>query len=122
MGGDISFRSEVNRGSSFWFHIPLQIDGGAGNAPADYPHLNNKRMAFVEHNPAAAQATLNILAATPLAVSFSPTLEQLPPEQFDYLLIGKPVTQRVSLIDIKRELALAARDRKSTRLNSSHTV
>lgn len=108
MGGDINFRSEVNCGSSFWFHIPLQIDDSTANTPPAYQHLNTKRIACVEHNPAAAQATLNILAATPLTVSFSPTLGQLPAERFDFLLIGKPVTQRISLIDIKRELALAA--------------
>ncbi|MEA9391854.1 two-component sensor histidine kinase BarA [Acerihabitans sp. TG2] len=108
MGGSISFRSEKNCGSSFWFQIPLQIDGGADDVPPAYQHLRTKRMALVEHNPAAAQATLNILAATPLMVSFSPTLEQLPAERFDFLLLGKPVTQRLSLIDLKRELALAA--------------
>ncbi len=109
MGGDISFHSQVNRGSSFWFHIPLQLGGGTEDGPQDYEHLRDKRLAFVEANPAAAQATLNMLAATPLAISFSPTLAQLPAQRFDLLLIGKPVTQRISLVDIKRELAEAAK-------------
>ncbi|HEY0211190.1 two-component sensor histidine kinase BarA [Acerihabitans sp.] len=108
MGGDISFHSQVNRGSSFWFHIPLQLSGTDGDGAPDYAHLRGKSLAFVEGNAAAAQATLDMLRATPLVVSFSPTLSQLPPGHYDILLIGKPVTQRVSLIDIKRELAEAA--------------
>ncbi|NDL61220.1 two-component sensor histidine kinase BarA [Acerihabitans arboris] len=107
MGGDINFHSQVNHGSSFWFHIPLQLSGaGAAGAP-DYAHLRNKRLAFVEGNPAAAQATLDMLRATPLEINFSPTLAQLPAGHYDILLIGKPVTQRSSLIEIKRELAVA---------------
>ncbi|WP_413722164.1 two-component sensor histidine kinase BarA [Sodalis sp. RH24] len=106
MGGDINFHSQVDRGSSFWFHIPLQLSGADG-AP-DYAHLRDKSLAFVEANPAAAQATLDMLRATPLTVSFSPTLTQLPAGHYDILLIGKPVTQRLSLIDIKRELTEAA--------------
>lgn len=109
MGGEINFHSKVNRGSSFWFHIPLQLSGAGGAGAPDYAHLREKRLAFVESNPAAAQATLDMLRATPLTVSFSPSLTQLPPGRYDILLIGKPVTQRVSLIDIKRELAAAAK-------------
>ncbi|TKI08824.1 two-component sensor histidine kinase BarA [Martelella alba] len=109
MGGEIGFRSEVNRGSSFWFHIPLQIKEPDRAGEPDFSHLRHKRLAYVESNSAAAQATLDMLSATPLEVDFSPNLEQLPAERYDILLIGKPVTQRTSLIDVKRELAEAAK-------------
>jgi two-component system sensor histidine kinase BarA len=107
MGGDISFHSEISRGSSFWFHIPLQLS--AAEYPQEKPdeHLRHKRLAYVEDNTAAAQATLDMLSATPLDISFSPTLAQLPAEHYDVLLIGKSVARRISLVEIKRELAQA---------------
>ncbi len=108
MGGDIGFHSEVNRGSSFWFHIPLQLNDPDRPDTPDFEHLRDKRLAFVESNPAAAQATLDMLSATPLNISFSPTLAQIPAGHYDILLIGKPVAQRTPLIEIKRELAEAA--------------
>ena len=108
MGGDIGFRSEVNRGSSFWFHIPLQINHPDWAGDQDFSHLRHKRLAYVEGNSAAAQATLDMLSVTPLNVSFSPSLAQLPADDYDILLIGKPVAQRTSLVDLKRELAEAA--------------
>ncbi|TCL06587.1 two-component sensor histidine kinase BarA [Sodalis ligni] len=108
MGGDIGFHSEINRGSSFWFHIPLQLTHPGRPHSGDFEHLRDKRLAYVEANPAAAQATLDMLSVTPLNISFSPALAQLPAGHYDVLLIGKPVAQRTPLIDIKRELAEAA--------------
>lgn len=109
MGGDIHFHSQLNRGSTFWFTIPLQLSGAMAAGAPDYAHLRNKRLALVEHNQAAAQATLDMLRATPLDVSFSPTLAQLPPGEYDFLLIGKAVSGRASLMDIKRELTTATK-------------
>lgn len=107
MGGDIGFHSEISRGSSFWFQIPLQLNAAPGADQKPGEHLRHKRLAYVEDNSAAAQATLDMLSATPLTISFSPTLAQLPAEHYHVLLIGKPVARRISLVEIKRELAQA---------------
>ncbi|MEE3661279.1 two-component sensor histidine kinase BarA [Brenneria sp. g21c3] len=104
MGGDISFHSQLNKGSTFWFHISLPLNPHAAPAHNMYRMLQGKTLAYIESNPAAAQATLDILSQTPLTVSYSATLEQLPDTPFDILLLGIPVHYRNTLLDYTPKL------------------
>lgn len=99
MGGDISFHSQLNKGSTFWFHINLPLNPQATPKHNMYRMLRGKSLAYIESNPAAAQATLDILSQTPLTVSYSATLEQLPNAPYDILLLGIPVHYRNTLLD-----------------------
>lgn len=74
MGGDISFHSLPNRGSTFWFHINLDLNPNIIIEGPSTQCLAGKRLAYVEPNSAAAQCTLDILSETPLEVVYSPTL------------------------------------------------
>lgn len=109
MGGDISFQSQLNQGSTFWFHINLPLNPHLVPSEPTYHRLQGKHLAYVESNSAAAQATLNILGQTPLTISYSPTLEQLPETSFDILLLGIPVHYRNSLQDYLPRLRDACR-------------
>lgn len=97
MGGDISFHSQPNRGSTFWFHINLDLNPNAVLDGYSTEGLSGKRIAYVEQNAAAAQSTLNLLADTPLTVVYSPSFTTLPEERYDILLIGVPVTFKDTL-------------------------
>lgn len=79
MGGDISFHSQPNRGSTFWFHINLDLNPNIIIEGPSTQCLAGKRLAYVEPNSAAAQCTLDILSETPLEVVYSPTFSALPP-------------------------------------------
>lgn len=104
MGGEINFRNRAGRGSTFWFHIPLQINCHAWVDPHRYDALMHKRLALFETNSASAQATLELLADTPLDVSHYPDLDALGDAQMDILLIGKPVIATLSLPEMRYEL------------------
>ncbi|PWC21610.1 two-component sensor histidine kinase BarA [Brenneria roseae subsp. roseae] len=104
MDGDIGFQSQLNQGSTFWFHISLPLNPHAIPTRPVYRLLYGKHLAYVESNPAAAQATLNLLGQTPLTISYSPTLEQLPESSFDILLLGIPVHYRNTLLDYMPKL------------------
>ncbi|WP_202303379.1 two-component sensor histidine kinase BarA [Dryocola clanedunensis] len=97
MGGDISFHSQPNRGSTFWFHINLDLNPNAAIDGYSTDHLAGKRIAYVEQNTAAAQSTMNLLADTPLSVVYSPLFSTLPEEHYDILLIGVPITFKDTL-------------------------
>ncbi|MBJ7223655.1 MULTISPECIES: two-component sensor histidine kinase BarA [unclassified Brenneria] len=99
MGGDISFHSQLNKGSTFWLHINLSLNPHAAPANNTDRMQDGKHLAYIESNPAAAQATLDILSQTLFTVSYSPTLEQLPEGSFDILLLGIPVHYRNTLFD-----------------------
>ncbi|QUG74534.1 two-component sensor histidine kinase BarA [Erwinia sp. E602] len=92
MGGEISFHSRLNHGSTFWFHINLALNPNAASDPRVMDCIAGHRLAYVEANVAAARATLEMLNATPMHVSYSPTLEELPDAHFDVLLLGMPVS------------------------------
>lgn len=94
MGGDVCFHSQLNRGSTFWFHITLDLNEGMLSLPPSLPDLRGKTLAYIEANPTAAQATLNMLSATQLMVTHSPTLGQLPKNDYDFLLVGVPIPYR----------------------------
>lgn len=91
MDGDINFHSQINRGSTFWFHIQLEVNQNAGERTLEFTNLAGKTLGYVESNSTAAQATLDLLEITPLNVTYSPTLEKLPQETFDILLFSVPV-------------------------------
>lgn len=79
MGGDISFHSQPNRGSTFWFHINLDLNPNIIIEGPSTQCLAGKRTAYVEPNSAAAQCTLDILSETPLEVVYSPTFPRCLP-------------------------------------------
>ncbi|EOS96024.1 two-component sensor histidine kinase BarA [Erwinia tracheiphila] len=93
MGGEVSFHSRLNQGSTFWFHINLALNPNAASDLRIADCLQNRSLAYIEANPAAAQSTQDLLAATKMTVSYSPNLEELPPGHYDVLLIGLPVTK-----------------------------
>ncbi|WP_312079649.1 two-component sensor histidine kinase BarA [Leclercia sp.] len=108
MGGDISFHSQPNRGSTFWFHINLDLNP---NVLIDRPGMEcllGKRLAYVEPNAAAAQSTLDVLSTTPLEVVYSPAFSALPVEHYDILLMGIPVTFTGELTMQQERMAKAA--------------
>lgn len=91
MRGDIYLHSQLNRGSTFWFHITLDLNEGMLSRPSSLPELAGKTLAYIEANPIAAEATLSMLSATQLIVTYSPTLQQLPKNHYDFLLVGIPI-------------------------------
>ncbi|WP_033569244.1 two-component sensor histidine kinase BarA [Dickeya undicola] len=104
MGGDISFHSKLNQGTTFWCTVNLQMNPHVLEPDYHFDSLQNKHLAYVEANPAAAQATLDILVHTPLTVSYSPTMEQLPERTFDILLFGVPIYYRNTLLDFTPQI------------------
>ncbi|MBV4368843.1 two-component sensor histidine kinase BarA [Erwinia phyllosphaerae] len=96
MGGEISFHSRLNQGSTFWFHINLALNPNAIQDLRAVECLRGKKLAYIEANLAAAQATLDLLAATAMTVTYAATLPELPDEHFDTLLIGLPVTREAN--------------------------
>ncbi|MDJ8607738.1 two-component sensor histidine kinase BarA [Salmonella enterica] len=108
MGGDISFPSQPNRGSTFWFHINLDLNP---NVIIDGPStacLAGKRLAYVEPNATAAQCTLDLLSDTPVEVVYSPTFSALPLAHYDIMILSVPVTFREPLTMQHERLAKAA--------------
>lgn len=108
MGGDISFHSQPNRGSTFWFHISLDLNPNVLSECSTTRCLAGKRLAYVEPNASAAQCTLDILSETPLEVIYSSSFSTLPQEHYDILLLGVPVTFREPLTMQHERLAQAA--------------
>ncbi|HAO6835700.1 TPA: two-component sensor histidine kinase BarA [Salmonella enterica subsp. enterica serovar Heidelberg] len=108
MGGDISFHSQPNRGSTFWFHINLDLNP---NVIIDGPStacLAGKRLAYIEPNATAAQCTLDLLSDTPVEVIYSPTFSALPLAHYDIMILSVPVTFREPLPMQHERLAKAA--------------
>ncbi|TLB79226.1 two-component sensor histidine kinase BarA [Salmonella enterica] len=108
MGGDISFHSQPNRGSTFWFHINLDLNP---NVIIDGPStacLAGKRQAYIEPNATAAQCTLDLLSDTPVEVIYSPTFSALPLAHYDIMILSVPVTFREPLTMQHERLAKAA--------------
>ena len=108
MGGDISFHSQPNRGSTFWFHISLDLNPNAVPDSVPTQCLAGKKLAYIEANAAAAQCTMELLATTPLEVVYSPTMTALPDAHYDILLAGIPVSIR----DLNQHRDKLARARK----------
>lgn len=94
MGGEISFHSRLNHGSTFWFHVNLALNPNAASDPHMMDCLSGQHLAYVEPNNAAAQAMLDMLSVTPMKISYSPSLSGLQEAHYDVLLIGLPVQTR----------------------------
>ena len=107
MGGEISLHSRLNHGSTFWFNVNLVLNPNAASDPRATACLMGKRLAYVEANSAAAKATLEMLGATQMEVSYSTTLDGLPDGHFDALLMGLPVTKEADR-ELSPELLLPA--------------
>ncbi|PWD14144.1 two-component sensor histidine kinase BarA [Salmonella enterica subsp. enterica serovar Anatum] len=108
MGGDISFHSQPNRGSTFWFHINLDLNPNVIIDGPSTPCLAGKRLAYVEPNATAAQCTLDLLGDTPVEVVYSPTFSALPLAHYDIMILSVPVTFREPLTMQHERLAKAA--------------
>lgn len=108
MGGEVSFHSQPNRGSTFWFQLNLDLNPNALSDGHATDCLQNKRIAYIEPNNVAAQSTLDMLEKTPLTVIYSPTLSRLPTGHYDILLIAVPVTLQESLALQKERFTQAA--------------
>jgi len=124
MGGDISFYSQINRGSTFWFHITLELNDNRHITPVSMSCLEGKRMAYVESNPAAAKATLEILQSTPLDVVHRTTIQALPDAHYDLMLCSIPVKldHRLSDYDVRLQKVLSMTDRLLLALPSEFQV
>lgn len=107
MGGDISFHSQLNRGSTFWFHILLDLNDSMLPLPPNLPNLQLKTLAYIEANSKVAESTMNILRMTQLAVTHASALEKLPENKYDFVLIGVPVAYREN-ISQQRDMLMQA--------------
>ncbi|ENF8141622.1 two-component sensor histidine kinase BarA [Salmonella enterica] len=108
MGGDISFHSQPNRGSTFWFHIHLDLNPNVIIDGPSTAYLAGKRLAYIEPNATAAQCTLDLLSDTPVEVVYSPTFSALPLAHYDIMILSVPVTFREPLTMQHERLAKAA--------------
>ncbi|WP_436893251.1 two-component sensor histidine kinase BarA [Siccibacter turicensis] len=108
MGGDVSFHSQPNRGSTFWFQVNLDLNPNVVTDGHAKDCLAGKRIGYIESNPAAAQSALDMLAETPLTVTYSPTFSGLPAEHYDILLMAVAVTQREEMVLQKERFRKAA--------------
>lgn len=107
MGGEISLHSRLNQGSTFWFNINLALNPNAKRDLHATDCLIGTKLAYVEANEVAAKATLDMLGASQMDVSYSTTLDGLPAGHYDALLMGLPVTKEAER-EISPELLLPA--------------
>ncbi len=106
MGGEISFYSKPDQGSIFKFYIYLDINETEYTPPVSLIQLTGQ-LAYVEANPAAARATLNMLSMTGLQVTHRPTLAQLPDQHYNILLVGIPIPFRHNMAVHRDKLLVA---------------
>ncbi len=104
MGGDISFYSQLNRGSTFWFHVALELNKNHHQRPASMASLSGKRLAYIEANPTATKAVKEILSRTPLEVIHRTSQALLPDEHYDFIIYGMPVRLNHHLQDYEERL------------------
>ncbi len=107
MGGDINFHSQPNKGSTFWFHIRIGLSSSIPSNIYSQEELEGKNLAYVELNPSAAQATLEILDTTPLNVTYSPTLSQMPKQHYDIILLGAPINIQQDIAFYRERISTA---------------
>ncbi|MGK3144232.1 two-component sensor histidine kinase BarA [Pantoea sp. C2G6] len=92
MGGEISFSSQPDRGSTFVIRVQLDLNPNAPGMPRVLDALSHARIAYVEADATVARAALEMLSATPLQIDYSETLEGLKERHYPLLLMAMPVT------------------------------
>ncbi|AGH74748.1 two-component sensor histidine kinase BarA [Edwardsiella piscicida] len=110
MGGDIAFHSQPHKGSTFWFHIRLELNHNAPPSSLPLERLQGQTLLYIESNPVAAQCTLDMLKVTPLQVTYCPQFAQvIPDSHYDILLFGLPVKTSLTTESMQEKLSLALR-------------
>ncbi len=104
MGGDISFYSQLNRGSTFWFHVTLELNTSHNQRSPSMAHLYGKKLAYIEANPTATKAVKEMLASTPVEVIHRTSQPLLPEEHYDFIVYGIPIRLNQHLQDYEERL------------------
>lgn len=100
MGGEISFVSQQNEGSTFSIRIELELNPHAPALPSMLVDTVHSQMAYVEAHAISASAVRKLLENTPLQVEYSETLAGLQQARYPLLLVGLPVNMtRNALLD-----------------------
>ncbi|MCX3311485.1 two-component sensor histidine kinase BarA [Pantoea vagans] len=91
MGGEITFSSQPDQGSTFIIRVQLDLNPNAPGMPRVLETLSHARIAYVEADANVASAALEMLSATPLQIDYSETLEGLKESHYPLLLMAMPV-------------------------------
>lgn len=91
MGGEITFSSQPDQGSTFVICVQLDLNPNAPGMPRVLEALSHARIAYVETDANVASAALEMLSATPLQIDYSETLEGLKASHYPLLLMAMPV-------------------------------
>ncbi|ADO10627.1 MULTISPECIES: two-component sensor histidine kinase BarA [Pantoea] len=91
MGGEITFSSQPDQGSTFMIRVQLDLNPNAPGMPRVLETLSQARIAYVEADANVASAALEMLSATPLQIDYSETLEGLKASHYPLLLMAMPV-------------------------------
>ncbi|WP_312118144.1 two-component sensor histidine kinase BarA [Pantoea vagans] len=91
MGGEITFSSQPDQGSTFMIRVQLDLNPNAPGMPRVLETLSHARIAYVEADANVASAALEMLSATPLQIDYSETLEGLKASHYPLLLMAMPV-------------------------------
>ncbi|KGD76494.1 two-component sensor histidine kinase BarA [Pantoea vagans] len=91
MGGEITFSSQPDQGSTFVIRVQLDLNPNAPGMPRVLETLSHARIAYVEADANVASAALEMLSATPLQIDYSETLEGLKASHYPLLLMAMPV-------------------------------
>jgi len=91
MGGEITFSSQPEQGSTFVIRVQLDLNPNAPGMPRVLDALSHARIAYVEADANVASAALEMLSATPLQIDYSETLEGLKASHYPLLLMAMPV-------------------------------
>lgn len=91
MGGEITFSSQPDQGSTFVIRVQLDLNPNAPGIPRVLDALSHARIAYVEADANVASAALEMLSATPLQIDYSETLEGLKESHYPLLLMAMPV-------------------------------